>query len=373
MVLTRYWQLAAVAMVALLTAMVVTTAPGWLGLGAIALFVAGWLLLGRRAGDGNGPAVVLTAITALSALAGTAAMPNFAIFQFLAFPLAWTLAENTRKAIIANVAVALAVGVGFVIHRGVTLQNLLEIGLTVAISLGFSLALGLWITQIATASAQRQALIDELEAAQQQLATVSRDAGTIAERERIARDIHDTIAQDLTGLIMLAQRARRETDDTARDALIAQLEDGARAALAETRALIAAGSPAALDGGLPSALERLATRFTRETGIAVSVECRGDALHRDAEVVALRCTQEALANVRKHSGAHSVTVRLDGTNLTVSDDGAGFDPNLPAEGYGLSGMRDRLALAEGSLDVTSGATGTTLTIVLAPQTVGAAS
>src|SRR5690606_19337239 len=121
---------------------------------------------------------------------------------------------------------------------------------------------------------------------------------------------------------------------------------------------------AALDAGLVSALERLVSRFQQETGIPVTLDADGAGLDRPAEVVVLRCTQEALSNVRKHSGTTTARVTLSRGTLAVSDTGRGFDPTAPTNGFGLSGMRDRLALIGGSLNVASGASGTTLTITL---------
>jgi signal transduction histidine kinase len=169
-------------------------------------------------------------------------------------------------------------------------------------------------------------------------------------------------------MVMLAQRARQETDAAARATQLTQLEESAREALTETRALVADGAPASLDAGLVPAVERLAARFTQETGIVVTLDVDDVAADRTTEVVMLRCTQEALANVRKHSGATAATVTLASGSLTISDNGHGFDPDAPTAGYGLSGMRDRLALAGGSLDVVSGASGTTLTISLSRVT-----
>ena len=92
------------------------------------------------------------------------------------------------------------------------------------------------------------------------------------------------------------------------------------------------------------------------------------ALDRDTEVVVLRCTQEALANVRKHSQARVATVTVaggaDAVALRITDDGTGFDPSLPSTGFGLGGMRDRLALVGGTLEVETSPAGTALTATL---------
>ena len=369
MVLNRWWLAAALVLSTGLVALLLfADLEPWrlaLGLASVATFLIAWAFLAKDAQDGNPPAIAMTVITILVAGAGTASLANFAIFQCLAFPLVWVAARSTRNAIIANVAVALAVGIGFMISRPLDAIELTEIAFTVLLSLTFSIVLGLWITHIATLSEERQELLDRLQATQAELETVSRDAGITSERERLAREIHDTIAQDLTGMVMLAQRARQETDAAARAVQLEQLEDTAREALTETRTLVADGSPASLDAGLVAALDRLTRRFSQETGIEVTLSADDTGLDRATEVVVLRCAQESLSNVRKHSGATAATVTLNHGSLTVTDNGHGFDPAAPGGGYGLSGMRDRLALAGGSVELASGASGTTVTISLA--------
>jgi signal transduction histidine kinase len=163
---------------------------------------------------------------------------------------------------------------------------------------------------------------------------------------------------------MLAQRASRElAAGTLEPGHIDVLEENARAALAETRALVASSASPGLDDGLASALERLGARFERETGIIVTVQADATAfVARDTEVVLLRCAQEGLANVRKHAAAHSVTVSLTGRTLRVIDDGTGFDVTAPSAGYGLAGMRERLALVGGSVQITTASSGTVLEV-----------
>ena len=243
---------------------------------------------------------------------------------------------------------------------GAGLDALAVAGTIQGISLVFSIVLGLWISSIARRSEERQALIEQLEATRAELESLGRDAGAAGERERLAREIHDTIAQDLTGLVLTAQRGLRElrsgnTDATEKQ--LAILEENARNALTETRALVASGAAVGVDGGgLAPALRRLAERFERETGIIVTVSAdEAAALDRDAEVVLLRCAQEALANVRKHStagtAALTLTARDGAIDLSISDDGAGFDPSAASTGFGLSGLRERLALVRGTLNV----------------------
>ena len=370
---SRWWHVAVLGIAAVLSGLIIWGDPSTIGLvgglTAIAVFVAAWFVVGRRATRSQRAGIAFVVITIVVAAVGTAFSPSLATIQCIAYPIIWVLIDRTEAAILANIALATGVAVGLYLSTGSALQALLIQGISVT----FSIALGLWITSIAVRSHERQRLLDELRATQDELAMVSRDAGVSSERERLAREIHDTIAQDLTGLVLTTQRARRELADGALPALdeqLAILEENARSALAETRALVAATAPIGLaTGGIGDALDRLGARFARETGLAVTVSATGlPALDRDTEVVLLRCAQEGLANVRKHAraGAASVTVAVDDDEVTleVRDDGGGFDPGTVAAGFGLSGMRERLALVDGRLAVASGATGTTLTVTL---------
>ncbi len=368
----RWWHVAITVLAVVLTVLVFASdVPVWRQVGAQAAllaFVAGWFTIGRLAFRSATAAGVFSGIVVVTVGVAVGFQPYMAIIQCVAYPLLWVIARSLRGAIVANVALAVSVGVGFWFSTADIVQTFL----TTMLSLGLSVALGLWITQIAERSHERQRLLDELRSTQDRLAAVSRDAGVASERERLAREIHDTIAQDLTGLVLLAQQARRELesgDQVAADERLVLIEDNARTALAETRALVAASAPVSLaTGGLTEALDRLATRFTRETGVTVTVDGDAGMIDRDSEVVLLRCAQEALANVRKHAGASWASVTLsagdDSVLLTVRDDGHGFDPAARTDGFGLSGMRERLALVGGSLDVSSSPAGTLLTATL---------
>ena len=368
----RWWNVAVAAMAVLLTAVLLTTnlslADRVGALLSLAGFVVGWIVFGRMAFERLWAAIVLSAIIVVTVGVAVSFLPLMAIMQCVAYPLLWVAANHLRTAIIANVALSASVAIGFWISTA----DLAQTAITAGLSLGFSLALGLWITQIAERSEERQRLIDELTLTQDRLAAVSRDAGVASERERLAREIHDTIAQDLTGLVLLSQQAQRELasgDAHATDARLQLIEENARTALAETRALVAASAPVGLTvGQLMEALQRLADRFTRETGIPVTVEGDPGAIDRDQEVVLLRCAQEGLANVRKHSGASAATIALSAASgdvrLVVRDDGHGFDTAAASTGFGVDGMRDRLALVGGFLDVTSSEAGTVLTASL---------
>ncbi|TDD76144.1 sensor histidine kinase [Actinomadura darangshiensis] len=227
----------------------------------------------------------------------------------------------------------------------------------VAAALACSVLLAVFIGRLGRQNRERLRLIEELDRTRDELAEVSREAGVLAERERLARDIHDTIAQGFTSITMLLQAAEAETGPNRHLELAAR---SARENLAETRGLVAALAPPALDGNsLVEALRRMARDFDLPADLIVEGEPRPlDAV----EIVLLRVTQEALANVRKHSGAEKARVTLsygDAVRLTVADDGRGFAPGEVERGFGLRGMRGRVEQVGGTFTVT-GEDGTTV-------------
>jgi signal transduction histidine kinase len=240
----------------------------------------------------------------------------------------------------------------------------------------FSVVFGGWINRIIDQSRERADLIEQLERTRAELAEANREAGRLAERDRLASEIHDTIAQGFTSIVMLVQAAEALLGETVigedGDRVRKQLDligRTARENLAEARALVAGLTPAALaTAPLADALARLADRAAEESGLVSEFEVLGTPrpVGTRAEVVLLRVCQEALANVRRHAGATRVVVTLGYTDehvaLAVTDDGAGFDPGQPTSGYGLRGMRARVHEVGGALTVASAAgTGTTVT------------
>lgn len=360
---SRWWTVAVATVIVVCGVILALGAPPawWAAAISLAVFGAAFVGLGRRADDGDARAVVLVAVAVLTTGTLVSVMPSLAVFQAIAMPMSWVLMPTRRTGIAASAFVAGATGVGFFVSLGPTPEAIATAGLTVLFSFAGSVALGLWIWRIAEYGDERARLLDELTAAQDELSLLHRDAGVTAERERLARELHDTIAQSLAGVVLLTQRARRElAAGASTDASLAALEEAARDALTETRTLVAGAAPVELGRGLTGALELLAERFRRESGVSVAVSVALDSpLDRDAEVVLLRCAQEALANVRKHAGASSVSLDLveEGGSVTlrVADDGVGLDPAAVPDGFGLSGLRARLALAGGTLAVQGGA------------------
>lgn len=323
------------------------------------------------------------AVMAGAALAvGCAGEPFFAIMQAIAYPMVWVLTIGKRKAVVGSVVIALGTFVGFALFGGILdggdaiRTSLTSAAATSGFGLAFAIAFGLWISGIVEYGQERARLVAELTAAQAEIEALSRDRGAAMERERLARDIHDTLAQTLAGLTLIAERAGRQFGDGRPEAAaesIATVERLSRDALAEARGLVARMAAVPSDAALGDAVDRLVDRFRAEVGLTIDLDLDLDsagAVSREAQLVILRCLQEALANVRKHAAATHVGVRVetddDGSALlTVSDDGRGFDPDAVRSGFGLDGMGDRVALAGGELDVASDpGAGTTLTVRL---------
>ncbi|MGY1825611.1 MULTISPECIES: sensor histidine kinase [unclassified Blastococcus] len=292
--------------------------------------------------------------------------PSLLFLLFLGYAQVWFLSETVARGVLWTLALATASTVGPFVSwtRG---DEPLSGPAQTLVGLTFSLAMGFWIFQVLEQSRQRALLIRALERTRAELATAERERGVLAERERLAREVHDTLAQGYTSIVVLAQTAAAQLPEGAeavRDRL-ALIEEVARDNLQEARAVVAAFAPVALEGStLVEALERLAERFGRETGLAVRVDTAaldgGVALRRDEEVVLLRGAQEALTNVRRHADATRVAIRIFAVgeggarhvSVHVEDDGVGFDP-AHARGSGLDGLRGRVASVGGEVDVES--------------------
>jgi signal transduction histidine kinase len=226
-------------------------------------------------------------------------------------------------------------------------------------AMGLSYVFSRWMHAVIEQSEERAALITELSAAREELAAAHHEAGVLAERHRLAGEIHDTLAQGFTSIVTLIQAATAglEPAAPAREHLDLALST-ARENLAEARALVTTLSPAQLDGGsLGDAITRVAEAVGNGGAAIIRSEISGvkRPLPTTTEVVLLRVAQEALANVRKHAAAGRVDVELrydDGAvALTVRDDGRGFDPAAVSGGYGLRGMRERIRQAGGTITV----------------------
>jgi signal transduction histidine kinase len=195
-----------------------------------------------------------------------------------------------------------------------------------------------------------------------------------AERSRWARELHDETLQQLAGLRMILSGARRSGDPKRIEAALGEAIELITTGIADLRALITDLRPAALDElGTKPALESLTARVAHQYGLEVEFDVdlayeqgRSGTRHlAEIESTVYRLVQEALTNVAKHAGASRVEVRVSDRagdlEVTVRDDGTGFDPAIDSPGFGLIGMRERVALVHGTLAVESApGAGTTL-------------
>ena len=296
-------------------------------------------------------------------------MLNFAIYLqiFALLPMRWAIPASI-------------IMTGFLILQGIA-QNpeaapaLLLTGVaTLAVGSFFAL----WVDSIIRQSEERHNLIEELERTRKELAAEERRAGVLEERGRLAREIHDTLAQGFVSIVAHLEAAEETLDPEDRKSRrhLDQARATARENLVEARHLVAALRPEILEGSsLPEALARLAERWSKETGVPATLTVTGEGrpLPQEAQVALLRATQEALANVRKHARAGGATATLsymeDVVVLDVQDDGAGFDPegvSVDTErGFGLKAMRERVEALGGSLLVESApGEGSTLVVEL---------
>lgn len=192
----------------------------------------------------------------------------------------------------------------------------------------------------------------------------ARLASAERERQRWAHELHDETLQALAGFRVLVDAALATGDPAREEEALRTLATRIDHEIEQLRTLIVELRPAALDEqGLQPAIEGLAHQVASAKGIAVETDMRlpheaaARRLPPDTETAVYRVVQEALTNVVKHAGASHVRIgvhpRDGGVDVTVSDDGAGFDPAAPHEGFGITGMHERTELANGTLAIDS--------------------
>jgi two-component system NarL family sensor kinase len=206
-----------------------------------------------------------------------------------------------------------------------------------------------------------------------QLADRATRTALLEERNRLAREVHDTLAQELSGIALQLEAADAliETSPERARARIRQALARARESLEEARRSVLDLRAGPLERqALPAALDELDQRFGDETGIAVAtnLELEGPRLPARVEEALYRIAQEALVNVRRHAHAASVQIELrvegEQARLTIADDGHGFDADRwresrpagasePGRGFGLIGMQERARLLNGAMRIRS--------------------
>ncbi|MFI8352411.1 sensor histidine kinase [Streptomyces cyaneofuscatus] len=296
---------------------------------------------------------------------------------WVAFPLYFLQLHllPTRWGVPAVVVTAAAAITSFVVHRqeiapGAFIGPLLGAAVAIATVLGYD--------ALFRESERRRELIVELVATRAELAEAERTAGTLAERERLAREIHDTLAQGLSSIQLLLRAAERTLPgDAPAAAHVRAAREAAQANLAEARSFVRALTPPDLEhGSLAAALERLCARTTGpDLTVRFAVSGTPVELPTPYEVALLRTAQSALANTVRHAraGRAEITLSFMDTSvaLDVVDDGRGFDPSgAPVAergdgGFGLPAMRSRAATLGGTLSVESApGQGTALAVTL---------
>ena len=368
-------------LVAALTALVVVRVlvePGhtpWLAMTLVVLFAIVYVLGGlaaatrptRRVLAGATWLVALTVVwIALLVLVPEAA--------YLVFPL-FFLYLHVLPRVAGPVAVLVATGIAIValgLHGGFTVGGVVG----PLVGAGVALLIGLGYRALAREAREREELVARLIRTQDELAATQHEQGVLAERARLAREIHDTVAQGLSSIQMLLHAAESADGDRPGIAHVRLARQTAAEGLADTRRFIRELSPPTLEQGIGSALDRLAGSHRAGAGLTVDVDVPDQvALPMATQTALLRITQGALANVVQHADATAVRIALvvDGprATLTVSDDGRGFDPVAvraragSSDSFGLVAMSERVRQLDGRLDVDSApGSGTTVRVVL---------
>ena len=361
--------------------------------GVVAVHALGWLtwfLLVRPVTDRTallyafGLAVLAAALVVLS--------PWYGFFSFIGYLNALTLLIGAARyaLVLVTAATAAASQIGGV-------WNIQGAGIVVylvvfGINAGLFLVFGQYGDLIEQQNDQRKETIDELALANEaleramaenaalhdQLVVQARDAGVSEERQRLAREIHDTIAQGLAGIVAQLEAAT-QGPPAEQERHLGLARSLARESLGEARRSVEALQPGALEGArLPDALAAYAKRWSELHGVTARVETIGQPvpLATETEVTLYRVAQEALTNVGRHAGAANALVTVsygdDGVALDVGDDGHGFaaeealafrDVDRPGSGsatggFGLTTMRQRTAAVGGVIQVDSSGEGT---------------
>ena len=356
--------------------------PVWAGTALVlaGVYLAGTILEKRFATNGTGfdprryGLLWLGLVTALWAVLLAAS----ADFAWLAFPLFFlhlhllprriallTIALMTAAVIAAQWAVS-----------GLAVPHLAVV-LGPAFGAAFSVVTGLAYRALYREAENQRRAADELRRTRTELAASQHDAGVLAERERLAREIHDTLAQGLSSIVLVARAAEKslaDGDTATAAARFALVQQTASENLAEARNFVRGlSSPQLHESSLVESLRRLCestetSAAAEGPGLRCRFELDGDPveLPQPYRVALLRAAQASLANVRDHAKAGNAVVTLaflgSEVTLDIYDDGAGFDPaglaarrdgRADGSGFGIPSLRERVAALEGSLELES--------------------
>ncbi|SMY01658.1 sensor histidine kinase [Brevibacterium antiquum] len=338
---------------------------------AVSIVFLAWYALGAVRAARSGAIVLAKWWLLVLAIAWLCTLLVSAEFIWMAFVL-WLLAGHLfsmRIAVVFTALTYIATVVAPLAHYG-EVQTASIIGSLIGAI--FALGLSRGYIELLREGRRREELLQSLEVAHQnlldlqdELALTQRHAGEIQERTRVSRDIHDTIAQEISSIRLIAHAEVDKTTDEHASQVLRQVEDLAAQSSRDVRRIIAALAPAELeDGALTAAIRRLLTRLEADTSIRgrVEVDETVASLPAEVEVALLRTAQSALANVRQHSQASRVMVSLmdlDGSiRMDIVDDGVGMaDPESrqreSESGFGLDFIGSRMRELGGELVIES--------------------
>lgn len=359
----HWWDITSWAVIGLLILLTaVADLPGATKYGSLALLVLlalSYATVRRRPGNPVCGAyahlcVLLVALGGLSYL-----RDGYGVLYTLALPQFVIFVNSLRSAIVFSGIGAAAITIGGTLRQGWNTDHLTTNTISSLAVYAVSVLTALLTPRVLELRDERAQLRAELASTQLSLAEAHRLQGAAEERERLAREIHDTLAQGFASIIVLAEAVRSGLEsDPARSAQqLLSIEQTARENLAEARILVGSAPQSGLaPGSVAATLRRTLDRFTEDTGLPVTADLAEVACDQPTRIALLRCTQESLANVRKHAAASTVDVVLAqapyGVELEITDDGRGFVV-ADSRGFGLNGMRKRLAELGGDLTVTS--------------------
>ncbi len=300
-------------------------------------------------------------------------------FVWLAFPLFFLqLHVLPRRVALPAIALSTVLLIGALwLHNSGADGGALQLPMVLGPVFGaaFAVVTGLAYRALYLEAESQRLAAEELRRTREELARSQHDAGTLAERSRLAREIHDTLAQGFSSIVLMGRSAEKALDDedtaTAR-ARLRTVQETASANLAEARNFVRGlQSPALEENSLVTSLRRLCQKTETEAAArGAGLRCRFDLEGTPVELpnpyrtTLLRAAQASLANVWVHAKAGTAVVTLSflGSEVAMDiyDDGAGFDPATAAgtgrpdgSGYGLKSLRDRVAALSGSLDIES--------------------
>ncbi|MGK2308638.1 sensor histidine kinase [Cutibacterium sp. V970] len=301
--------------------------------------------------------ILVAAMVAVSILLAI----DFPYAAYLTIPLSFVYLDYLAPlhACIAVVVGAVAIVLGGGLTSGWSVGGVVGpvAGAAVAVVVGLSLK------AMQAQAVELERLNADLLAVQERLAASQREAGVLEERARLAREIHDTVAQSLSSIGLLLSAVERTAPDHPAIEQVQLAHRTSSEALSETRGLIAElAPPTVADQGLPAVLKRLGATAWSIGGLHVDVDCPDTSdLSMEIQTALLRLCQGAMSNVVRHARAHHATIQISRpdashVHLRVTDDGVGMDLNAPVrEGaFGLHAIRQRVHELSGEVSLTSG-------------------